>query len=508
METKIAFSDRGSNAIENARSLPLARAINAFMASPKGLMLIALVTVLAHLASLEIVMYVLTLLYCIYVCICGDDFLTLAPLCVFCYIVPSRENNPGRSNETLFSGGTGVFLLIAVAVLVICFLLRVRYDRNMGFKKLFSHKRALVTGMLLLGAAYLLSGIFSKHYSSIWLKNMGFGGLQFLAIFAMYFLLTALVDWSRVRKDYFIWIGFLAGCVIAIEVFNLYLCYRGEFWQDGIDRWKIYLGWGIHNNIGAMLAVTSPFAFYLACQYKYGYFFIIPAAMIAAAMFLTFSRTSILMGIFVLGVSFIFMLRKGASRKVILTIGGGLALAGIALVILFWGRLVSAVKDIFDNGFLDGSGRSDLYFSGFKVFVKNSVLGDGFYPTDQSVFEGAYWFLGFDLTSFFPPRWHNTIVQLLASCGIFGLITYGIHRVQTVFMFLRKLTREKIFIGLSVLALLGMSLLDNHFFNLGPTLFYSLALAFAEKSPEQADLPGREIKEISGAPVLLQSENA
>ena len=99
-------------------------------------------------------------------------------------------------------------------------------------------------------------------------------------------------------------------------------------------------------------------------------------------------------------------------------------------------------------------------------------------------------------------------MQLLASCGIFGLITYGIHRVQTVFMFLRKLTREKIFIGLSVLALLGMSLLDNHFFNLGPTLFYSLALAFAEKSPEQADLPGCEIKEISGTPVRLQSENA
>ena len=35
--------------------------------------------------------------------------------------------------------------------------------------------------------------------------------------------------------------------------------------------------------------------------------------------------------------------------------------------------------------------------------------------------------------------------------------------------------------NLSVMALLLASLLDCHFFNVGPVLFYSMALAYAEK---------------------------
>ena len=106
----------------------------------------------------------------------------------------------------------------------------------------------------------------------------------------------------------------------------------------------------------------------------------------------------------------------------------------------------------------------------------------------MSTFNTAYWLIGSEMTSFLPPRWHDTVVQLLASCGLLGLLAYGFHRVQTVLMILRGITLEKIFIGLALVAFLGMSLLDNHFFNLGPTLLYSMALAFAEKSREQKEI--------------------
>ena len=147
METKMTFAGSVGKGIGNMRQTPLVRGINAFMASPKGVILVALLTFMAHIFSLEIVLYTLTLLYCIYVCVLGDDFLTLAPFVVFCYIAPSRVNNPGQNNESLFSGGTGAFLGIGVVVLIVCFLLRVGLDPDIGFKRFVKHKCRLLWGI-------------------------------------------------------------------------------------------------------------------------------------------------------------------------------------------------------------------------------------------------------------------------------------------------------------------------------------------------------------------------
>ena len=492
METKMMFADAVGKRIRDWRQTPLIRGINAFMASPKGVIMVALLTFLAHISSLEIILYTMTLLYCIYVCVFGDDFLTLAPFVVFCYIAPSRINNPGQNNESLFSGGTGLFLIIGVFVLLLCFMLRVGFDPDMGFKRLIKDKRKLLWGMLILGAAYVLSGMFSEHYGQIWGKNMAFGLLEFATVFVLYFLLTALVDWSRARADYFMWIGFLAGCVIALEVLNLYVHYFDEFFVDLADgdrwnRWKIYLGWGMHNNVGAMLSITSPFALYLASKYKHGYLFVLPAVIHMVALFMTLSRTSILFGLCVFAVAFVVALCKAKRRLILGITGGCLAAVGFVFMLIFWDKLWDVVMDIFNNGVLDTSGRGSLYAAGLKVFAENPVFGEGFYPSNMSTFETAYWLIGSEMSAFFPPRWHNTVIQLLASCGIVGLLAYILHRVQTLFVFARKLTLEKIFIGLSMLAFLGMSMLDNHFFNLGPTLIYSMALAFAEKSEAPCD---------------------
>ena len=84
-----------------------------------------------------------------------------------------------------------------------------------------------------------------------------------------------------------------------------------------------------------------------------------------------------------------------------------------------------------------------------------------------------------------PARWHNTVIQLLASCGLVGLMCYSFHRLQTLRLFWKKRKTDILFIGISLLSLLIMSLLDCHFFNIGPTLFYSIALAFAEHLPTE-----------------------
>ena len=81
---------------------------------------------------------------------------------------------------------------------------------------------------------------------------------------------------------------------------------------------------------------------------------------------------------------------------------------------------------------------------------------------------------------------------MLASCGIVGMLAYSYHRIDTLRLYFKKRTLTNTYILFFVLTLLIMSLLDCHFFNVGPVLFYSIALAVMEfgrdetvKSPQQ-----------------------
>ena len=80
-----------------------------------------------------------------------------------------------------------------------------------------------------------------------------------------------------------------------------------------------------------------------------------------------------------------------------------------------------------------------------------------------------------------PPRWHNTVIQLLASTGIVGLLAFGYHRYQTLRLALRRRSHLQVLISASALVLILGSLLDCHMFNVGPGLFYSVILAWQEK---------------------------
>ena len=52
--------------------------------------------------------------------------------------------------------------------------------------------------------------------------------------------------------------------------------------------------------------------------------------------------------------------------------------------------------------------------------------------------------------------------------------------MQTVKLFVKNLSADKWFIGLSIAAMLLTSLVDCHFFNVGPVLLYSAMLAVVE----------------------------
>ena len=192
------------------------------------------------------------------------------------------------------------------------------------------------------------------------------------------------------------------------------------------------------------------------------------------AVVLTLSRTAIAVGLFVLlfSAAAAIVKAKGCRKIGLSVVTAALCAGGITLAALYPEQVFSIFRDLlhFEEA---GAGRLEIYQNGWQLFQEHPVFGTGFYSCSAYKWGTA--------DSFIPGRWHNTIIQILASCGTVGIIAYLVHRAQTLWLLFRRLNFEKLMIALSVAALLLTSLLDCHFFNLGPGLLYSVLLCFAEK---------------------------
>lgn len=454
-------------------SSTLTQRVNRFLATPQYILLVMLLAAVSNLFSLELAVYGIYAALMVYICLFGADLLPILPIVICCYVAPSARNNPGREESSVFFTGHGGTLILVYGVLIaLAVIIRLIRDR----KQFLSAKYSFLSGMLALTAGYLLSGIASDAYpAAIW-PNVRYALVQGCALIIPYVLIAGGVNWKKARNDYFAWTGFGMGLLLLIQLCRIY--YTGDVVVDGIIyRAYVYTGWGMHNNIGAMLAMMIPFAFYLATKYRRGWIGTVVGSAFLVGVLLTCSRGSILMAGVVYIICVWLMLHYAKDRR-----ANTIALVSVVamlmlLLVLFHRQLAQLFSDILRRG-TDPSGRDEIYVEGWRLFLQHPIFGNSF-------FSPGYTPWGWSTTAFadfLPSRWHNTIVQLITSCGLAGLLTYGFHRFQTTRFFLFHHTKEKNFIGCSLLVLLCCSLVDCHFFNIGPVLFYSMGLAFAEHS--------------------------
>lgn len=464
--------------IARLRRFAFVRPVDAFLSSPAYFFVVAAVTVLANVLAAEMVMYSLCILLGLYLSFFGKDYLPLMPVIVCCYIAPSIANNPGRNESSIFFGATGLLLIILAAIFIASLIFRLCVDPQIGRKAFFARKRSLLSGILILGISYLLSGAFSGHYFDRGYNNLLFASLQFLSVFLLYYIFCGAVQWDSAPRKYLAWTGLCIGFVILAEIVCIYLT-QPVIVNGIIDRERIYTGWGHYNNMGALLTMMIPFAFQLACESKRSWVYNLVGSAFLIGVFLTCSRVSILFAVVIYLASCLVVMFKSRNRRVgVIT---NVITFGIVLVIfiLFRHQIIRLFRSLFANT-LSMTDRVNGYKAGIQQFLTNPVFGGSFYPIDAKLHE---WSNVASFTAFFPARWHNTIVQIAASCGAVGLLAYAIHRLQTIRLIIKKPTAEVLCIGISMAALLLTSMLDCHFFNIGPVLFYSVALAFAEKLP-------------------------
>ena len=443
----------------------------------------AILSLVSFMFSLELFFYSIVIVYALCVISLGKDLAPLIPLFPLCYIAVSTNNNPGISDQGIFYGVSGNLILCLAAIVIVALIMRISFDKKIGWKLFFTKRRVLLPGLLLLSVAYFISGIGSAHYFDYVKSNVVFAFLQAMSILLLYFVFSATVRWDEFNVDYFAWAGLASGLVVVFELIWVYI--SENVVVDGvIDRMSIVAGWGTYNNMGAIIASAVPFAFYFVCKKRNSALYLLLALFLMIGILFSCSRSSIFFAFVAFIISYIYSLFKAKNKKGIYWVSAFIAVLAVLAVVKFSDKMleifatVPFVFDVVDGDVIfNDSGRLDIYIKGWNEFLKNPIFGQTFYSANSDVFDFSE---VAEFSAFFPSRWHNTIIQLLASCGVVGLLAYCYHRYQTIRLFVKKRTTVNVYIGIYIVTLLGMSLLDCHFFNVGPVLFYSIALAVME----------------------------
>ncbi len=458
------------------RAHPLLQRMDQFLYSPAFFLLLGGLTILANVFCLELYAYTFILLIGIYVCLFSRDLLPIFPVFACGYISPSMGNNPGRNENSIFSlSGSGIYLAILLVLFAVSMVYRLVTDKTFGGKKFLHKKRKLLSGMLVLGICYAISGLASGQWQEYGLRNLLFAFIQLVAVAGLYYLLSGAVQWEYAPKGYLYWTGICVGYVLLAELVGIY--FSANVIVDGkILRENIYTGWGNYNSMGALFTLIIPLPFFLTDKKKTAVFAYLSAFLFCIGLLFTCSRGSILFGVVIYVAAYLLSLIHSRHARSLKLVHAFIIAIPILALAMFHEELLRLFEDLVRSG-LKSPQRLETYAQGIKQFLRFPVFGGSFFPVDCDLY---VWATSEEFVALFPPRWHNTFVQLLATGGVTCLAAYLFHRVQTIKLFIHDFNTGKLFAGLSIAALLMTSMLDCHFFNVGPVLLYSGMLAFVE----------------------------
>ena len=454
----------------------------------------AVLMVCSEIVGLEIfVIYCYTFFGLCIVLLC-DDMLGIVPMVCCGYMLFSAENNPGKFPDALFGrpqGQLALFYAIAViGVLLIGRLISILLEREQRGVPKFT------AGFVLLGIAYLLSGANSPYYDD---RTVLMGFVQIASLCGFYFYFYYTIRWKNVPKGYLPMVVSIIGVGMLAEIVGMYFG-EGVINEDGsVNRWNLYTGWGIYNNVGCVMAMCMPAPVFFAIKRKNGWMYTILGTIFYLGVLLTQSRGAMLFGFVVYLACIVATLvgSRGLERLWNAVVYAVLLAAFVISLFAFREAFLDLFKSVIDQGFNDAA-RFNTWKACWQRFLEYPGFGVGFYKTPGTLLteNGMYTEFtdGTPEGTFLALRAHNTFFQLIATGGLFALIAYAVHRIQTIWVCLRRPNTLKIVAALCVASLLLTSMVDCHVFNMGPGLMYSAWLVFGEKS-EQYENVLKEKKE-------------
>lgn len=438
----------------------------------------AVLVLLSSFFGLEIAFMAIEAIIVVFLCIFSRDTKPLLGLIFMTAYAASWKHTPQPPFSSDFFNLTWVrvclicFGVIVVAAMLFRFIVFPQ-DKN------FFKESKLRLGIVLLTAAFLLNGLFSSAYV---IKNLPFGLLMALSFFIFYIFFFNTLRSDESNVPYVAYILVLTSGIIFLQLCKIYI-FDGVVQNGSVNKDIIIAGWGMSNNIGGMLGMFFPACFYLAYRsQKFGWIFYVLACVFFGGVCLTLSRTSALIsGIIFVAAAIYLMVSKSPVRKFVRIFNCAAIVLGIIALIVLWDKVREFFAVFFDRGFSD-SGRFFIWECGLRNFLHAPAFGVGFYhPISPD------W--SYDIENWiFPDMYHNLFIQMLASCGILGIIAMAVHLLQVLFAVKKSPTAESLFCIIIIVGMLGMSMLDNHLFHVFPAAAYSVFLLLSEREGESGPL--------------------
>lgn len=433
----------------------------------------AVLVLVCSFAGFELALFAVTAAIILFTTLFSKDTKSLiVPLVLVVYSMSQRHTpQPPFSSDYL---NRPYFLITTGCLLALVFAATIfRMIAYKGQGNVFKTRTKARWGLFAMGAVLVLNGVF---YSGYTIANLICGIAIALSFVYFYIYFYNTMEWKKDTAQYVARILVIACAVILIQLADIFL-FDGAVKDGSIDKSALVLGWGMSNNIGGMLAMFMPACFYLAYKDKFGIFYYIFGFAVFGGVVLTLSRTSVLVGAAALLACMILLSIKGRHVRFVRVFNLVCVAAAVILCIVFADKLGQIFRHYIERG-MDDSGRWEIWESGVKNFLRAPIFGVGFctpIAPDWS-YHIENWI--------FPDMYHNTYVQMLACCGIFGVAAYTFHIVQGLILVFKKPTAERLFFFFVIAVLSVMSMADNHLFHIFPTLVYSMLIALCEKDSE------------------------
>lgn len=251
--------------------------------------------------------------------------------------------------------------------------------------------------------------------------------IQFGKVVLVYFLISNILD-SRRKLEVFMWAIVILVCIVGIlgilQYYDRDITGVGPFVEERVTEWgevtyiKRIRGVGIFdtNQLAYLMGFTLPLAYALFVTARVllvKTFLLIAAAIYAVTVYFTLSRGGMLA--FIVSIGFLYLLRKGTSKKAM-----GIILAGLFAVFLMTTPTRLGNFDKADDNF---QGRVLAWYSGSQMFKASPITGIGIKKFREH--SGGV-----------AP--HNAYVEVLSEAGILG-VYFWIGELYFIFLSLIKL---------------------------------------------------------------------
>ena len=450
---------------------------NTFLHTDYYLGIVVLTVFLAWVLHIEVVGICLLAVYVILTLFCCDDALpAYAPILTFSFSM-SGFFNPDTYSKALIV----VFILLAALAIggFIWFFIRNKVKIKLG--QFFWFFLAML-------AAFLLSGIANSEtdFSRSIPLTVALGGGAFLAYF---FFVNSVTKQDNV---YFAKIFLGVGLIIMLELAVCYMGYHPEYTQVGDVKTQINVGWGISNNIGAILLLTVAMTFYLAVKdEKFTIPYIALAYLQYVAIYFSMSRGSILCALIALPFLFAFTLKVSKKRKAFLISLVVPVAAFLIIFIVFHDQLIQIAGRIYGVGTYS-SGRDIRYRMAIDDFLAHPIFGRGVFFSEDT---GAmYWY-------------HNTFLQFLGSAGIIGALTYLAYTFMKFKVLIVKGDIINKFILFGLIMWTAYSMLDCGSFLISQVMLVVALLGCAEKNVKNKKKQAETCSESNAEETLETVDN-